>query len=292
MDTTKNYVGKVVKIYYTSNNKEYSQTGVVFAQQSTQNNNLKLSMLLTNGQEWDPIPFTITKVSSTRIDEGLRNALTEYCKAKISHKAFLDKFWKEKSVHEDRVKSALNNVREFSGAISHNEFMDAVIGLLNKTFPSARHSEFHHNRYFSPNSIGNSEITISHVQEIEKYATPEKYPFIFREYDGCLFIESSHPSYKKFCDTHAPAELSALKGKAKTSVCANVGDKNFLTVSRTYTFPLKHGITKQSLEDIQTLLSGKQQAAVSPQSFQDKLNDAHSRSGKSTTGAKTKGYER
>lgn len=111
--------------------------------------------------------------------------------------------------------------------------------------------------------------------------------------DGYLFVEDSHPSYKKFRDAHAPAELSGLKGKAKTSVCANVGDKNFLTVSRTYTFPLKHGITKQSLEDIQTLLSGKQQStAVPPQSFEDRLKDANMRSCKSTTGAKPKGHER
>lgn len=115
MDFIKNYVGKVVKVQFTSLGKPTSRTGVVF-QQDNGPSSVKLHMILTTGAEWEPTfrEGEDLTISSVRIDKDLRAALEKVCDAKIKHKAFLDKFWKEKSMHETNVANSLKELKECS----------------------------------------------------------------------------------------------------------------------------------------------------------------------------------
>lgn len=250
----KNYVGKVVRINYLYNNKECSEVGVVYKQEE-RGDKVSFSMLLTNGQSWAPTfdLKNISKISSARIDEALRGALIEYCKVKIKQEAFLENFWKEKSMHENNVSAALKAVKEHSDELTVNDCMDAITDLFQDRYPSG--GGFHSRNYFYCTSGCSTDITISHCQEIEKYASPESYPFLYREYDGCIFVRRDSKAHKDFCERNAPAVKPELK-QFKSEIYATIGDKNFLSVERAYKIPLKYGLSKRSVDYIKEAVFG------------------------------------
>ncbi len=131
MNELKNYVGKVVRVHYTYNGNPVAKTGVVYKQEQN-GDRVSLGMLLTNGQSWTPTFALkdIEKVSSVRIDEGLRKALVDYCKVKIKQDAFLEQFWKEKGMHESNVRDAIAAVKELSTELTVSDCMNAVAELF------------------------------------------------------------------------------------------------------------------------------------------------------------------
>jgi len=281
MDNNKNYVGKVIKVYYKANGKEQTQTGIVMSQQLLSSGKLKMDMLLTDGREWLSTYVNVEKITFARVDEKLRAALTKYYKAKIEQEAFLKAFWKEKAAHEDNVSDALKAVRNCSGTMSFNEFSAAVENLFKETFPYAEDHSGWCKKYFHCSGGSQTEIQVDHVKDVEKYATPEKYSFIRRRYDGTLTIEPDTPGYKQFCERCAPPEIPSLKGKCKTEVDANIGDK-WLTVSRTYSFPLTNGYSKQSLQALTDLLRSPSKTNLAEQiSSAEKRKAASGKGGRS-----------
>jgi len=283
MEDSKNYVGKVVKVHYTDNSgKSASQTGIVLSQRTLSSGTPQLNMLLIDGREWLSTYVKAEKITSARIDENLRKCLTEYYKAKVDQTAFLNNFQKERAVHEEKVGSALKAIRDVSGVMSWREFSDAVENLFRDTFPQAEDHNSWYKKYFHCSSGSQTEVTLSHVQDIEKYASPEKYSFIRREYDGCLFIEPDTPGFKQFCEKHAPAEIPGMKGKCKTSVDAEIGDKNWLTVERVYHLPLTNGYSRQSLKDLSDLIHSPVKSKLS-----DRIQAAEGRKTAAGTTSKT-----
>lgn len=283
MDTNKNYVGKVVKVQFTSCGQPSSRTGVVFQQDDTPTS-VRLRMIMTTGVEWEPTfrEGEVFTISSVRIDKDLRAALENACDAKIKQKEFLDRFWKEKSRLEREVENAVQSVRECSGEMSRQAFMKEVEALFCERYPET--GGFHNKKYFSWNSVSDKDFSVSQIQEIEKYIQPESYPFVYREYDGTLRIDSSCKAYKEFCEKNAPQVILEPKDKAKTTVSASIGDKNFLLVSRSYTFPLKDGFTKKGLQGIRDLLHSSRKPSLA-----DRIQDANAKSKSKDTGARTPG---
>lgn len=253
MENNKNYVGKVIKVYYTASGKEQTETGIVLSQRVLSSGKPQMNMLLTDGNEWLSTYVKVDKITSARIDETLRAALTQYYKARVEQEIFLNKFREEKAAHEQNVSNALRAVRDTSGTMSYNEFTSAVENLFKDTFPHEEDHSGWYKKYFHCSGGSQTEIQIDHVKDIEKYARPEQYPFIRRLYDDNLTIEPNTPGFQRFCERNAPAEIPALKGKCKSVIGASIGDK-WLTVKRTYKFPLVNGYSKQSLQALKELL--------------------------------------
>jgi len=78
--------------------------------------------------------------------------------------------------------------------------------------------------------------------------------------------------------------LPALKGY-KTTVDGSIGDK-WLSAGRSYVIPLKHGLTKDSLEEIKAVLEGPSKKP----SLSDQIQAAGSTN--SVAGTKTQKSER
>lgn len=250
----KNYVGKVVRLSFSRNGSDASQIGVVYAQEN-QDGRVVFKMLLTNGQLWTGTfrADDNLKFSSVRIDEGLRKALTDFCKVKIKQDEFLSRFTQEKYRHEDNVKSAINAVKERSDEMTTTDFMNVVRGLFQQRYPSS--GGWNEQRYFDCHSCSSTDVTVCQCQEIEKYATPECYSFLYREYDGYLFVRHDCQEHDDFCRRNAPPILPELKN-FESKVYATLGDKNFLEVERTYEIPLKYGLSKRSIEHIKESVFG------------------------------------
>lgn len=279
MDPNKDYKGKILKVYFKYNGKEYSNTGIVYEQEKA-GDKFRFSMLLMNGQEWKP-PYgaEIIKTTSVRLDETLRNALKDFYKAKVEHKAFLANFWREKGVHERNVEAKLKALKEHSGELNYEDVSRELEALFNDKF--AERSSGYNRKYFHCSSVSTENVVMDHAKEIEKYATPEEYPDIIRrEYDGELFIRDNSAT-KKFCEEYAPPEISELKRKVKTEVYASIGDKNFLCVHRSYEFTLKHGLTRKSLDELKDRLFGTK-------GLDEKIQSASGRAGKTAAKGRDK----
>lgn len=251
---TKNYVGKVVRLSYSRNGTDVSQTGVVYGQEN-QDGRAVFKMLLTSGQLWTGT-FRVEdnlKFSSVRIDEDLRKALTDFCKIKIKQDEFLNRFTQEKRKHEDNVQSAINTVKERSDEMTSRDFVNVIRDLFQERYPSS--GGWNEQRYFDCHACSSTDVTVCQCQEIEKYATPERYSFLYREYDGYLFVRGDCKEHDDFCRRYAPPVLPELK-RFESKVYATLGDKNFLEVQRDYKIPLKYGVSKRSIEHIKESVFG------------------------------------
>lgn len=242
----KNYVGKVIRLQYTFNGNQRDVVGIVMEQKCI-SGNVSLNLLKLNGQtqEFDSRRASFDKISSVRLDKGVRDALEGLYSVKKAQKEFLDAFWKEKAEHERKVYAASRQLQEQTGELSYDEFTNAIEAFFSENFPTS--DAFHQQLSFSVGHISDKEFWVCHNQDVVKYATPERFPFLYREYDQTLHIRYNDPSLRTFCSNHAPKEIPQLAGKVKNSVDVSLGDKNFLTVSRIYKFPLKYGMTRKSV---------------------------------------------
>lgn len=286
IDTSKNYVGKILKLIYLHDDQEHFRVGIVY-QQKKAGEHLRFTMLLTNGQEWQQ-PYTtgrnanglylkpclITKISSVHMDADLRKALKDLCNAKLEQEAFLKRFQSEKLNYERKVAQAQGLVKELSGELSWDDFRRSVETLFCEKYPST--GGYDSSAYFELDTLSEKAVTMRHVKEVEKWAEPEWYPFLSRRYDDSYTISESHPRYKSFCESHAAPVIPALKDYC-VDTCAHIGDKRHLTVARNYTFQLTHGLSRQSLRDIGAILDGTRSPAKKPLDAQ--ISGANSKKG-------------
>ena len=253
-----NYVGKIVKISGTDAwGREFSTVGMVYAQrEGFKGDSTVFSLIKTNGTLADSVAVihnSNSKITSTKIEPELRAALKEAYKTKLKLDAFEDKYKKELAAHKDALQSALKEVKENSIDLTSTEFIDAVLALFEERYPS---TGSYYTKRFEAACWSPTEVTVKQSQDIEKWANPEKYPFLYREYDNTIHMHHDSKSLKDFCERNAPRVIPELAKHCKTDVSASLGDKEWLSVERTYTFPIKYGYTKKSIEEIKERLFG------------------------------------
>lgn len=274
-----NYVGKIVKISGTDSwSHDFSVVGIVCGQRAGfKGDSTVFSLIKTDGSYCDSVAVMHNekaKITATQIEPELRNALKEAYRAKIKLTAFEEKYNAEKKVLEEALSATYLKIKEHSNDMTSREFMDALGKLFTDKYPSS--GGMWDRKYFEVNSISSKEVSMRQVQDVEKYATPEGYPFLHRRYDETLSIDSQSPEYKRFCERHAPNIIPELGKHCKTEVYAGLGDKNWLSVIRVYSFPIKYGYSKKSLQDIQERILGMK---VSKPSLSSKIEAAEARSG-------------
>lgn len=259
------FVGKVVKISGKDNwGIDFSITGIVYTQrEGFKGNSTIYSLIKTNGSIADKVVVMHNgeaKVTSTKIAPELRIALKEAYKAKLKLDAFEEKYKKELASHKDFLNSALISVKESSKEYSSSEFIDKVVALFDEKYPS---SGDYYRKYFEADSWSSTQVSVRQSQEIEKWANPEKYPFLYREYDNTIHIRSDSKSLKDFCDRNAPRIIPELEKHCKVEVSASLGDKEWLSVQRVYTFPIKYGFSQMSIDDIKERFWGERSKKIS-----------------------------
>lgn len=283
-----NYVGKIVKISGTDSwHRPFSVTGIVYGQrEGFKGDSTVFSLIKTNGTVADNVTVVHDdniKITSTKIEPELREALKGAYKNKVRFDAFEKKYREERELLDVKMKESLKCVKTASGEMTLREFAEKVENMFCEKYPS---TGGYYSKYFSLSSYSSTEITMGQRQDIEKWANPEKYGFIYREYDETLHIMYSSKEYERFCQNNAPAVIPQLAKYCKTDVCAGLGDKGWLTAERTYTFAVKYGCTQKSLDDIKERILGELVKSVS---LEDTLARATERSSK--TGSRGNGKD-
>lgn len=254
-----NYVGKIVKISGTDSwGHDFATVGLVYAQrEGFKGDSTVFSLIKTNGSIADTVAVmhnNNAKITSTKIEPELRSALKNAYKMKLKLDAFKEKYSKELAMHEEALKGALKEVKENSNDLTSNEFIDAVVDLFRERYPS---SGDYYTKRFEADCWSSTEVSVKQSQDVEKWASPEKYGFLYREYDNTIHMRHDSKELKEFCERNAPRVIPELAKHCKTDVSASLGDKEWLSVERTYTFPIKFGYSKKSIEEIKERLFGE-----------------------------------
>lgn len=189
----------------------------------------------------------ILNITSTRIAQDVRKVMKDVCKV-----------WSKKSEEEARHCDMLSKL---------NAQLDNGYSLLMKTSGSMSSQQFGYRLHEIFAKQGMDDVLVSGWREdgktikvsedkyITKYASPEMYSFIYREYDGSCFVKNEDEKAKKFAKENAPAERTNLRRlSSAVEVDLSLGDKDWLCASRIYTIKLTNGYTEKSLEDIEKKL--------------------------------------
>lgn len=253
-----NYIGKIVKISGTDSwGHEFSRVGMVYAQrEGFKGDSTVFSIIKTDGTLADTVAVMHdgnAKITATKIEPELRVALKEAYKLKLKLDAFEEKYKSELQVQKNAFANALNGVKENSNDLTSNEFIDAVVELFRERYPS---SGDYYTKRFEADCWSPTEVTVKQSQDVEKWANPEKYGFLYREYDNTIHMRHDSKELKVFCERNAPRVIPELEKCCKVGTSASLGDKEWLSVERTYTFPIKYGYTKKSVEEIKERIFG------------------------------------
>lgn len=264
MNDKKRIVGKIVKIRFSDERKCSERVGIILKYDANEESNwVHISMMQTDGTMWYATKRLdcISRISAARIAPTLRTALVQFHRAALQQEQFLEQSRKEKAAYEANVASAQAAIREIAGTLDHSSFSQELEEMFAKHYPPGGNfgSCYQEPIQFECRSIEAERFTMSHTRMVDKYASPEAYPFIHREYDQSLSLLPSDAAYGRFCERNAPSVITDLALFGRVSAEASLGEKNTLMAHRNYTFPLKYGLSRKSLAEIERTLFGGEQ---------------------------------
>jgi len=195
-------------------------------------------ILSIDGTKYKVKESQIQQISTVKnVDNDIREMLNQYGLKRKQIDKKLNKMKKEAvNLLDDKKKD-------------EDELMKKVVAKRGLLFPEEFRSKLYkkikektRNEYdlYTSGSYLDNLINIDISKRIEKYATPEKYSFIYEEYDRSLQIGYDTPSYKKFIKKYDNKfnilSAKGLKELGKEYGCIinqsselSVGDKNWLS---------------------------------------------------------------
>lgn len=143
----------------------------------------EVTFITTAGREEKIVMRGKEKIVSPRLSGEVRDQL------KLVKKEW-DKFYALK----EKIERLEDELRGQRSVLKEAEQKLAVVS--DEFDPNTFRNYPHINRYST--SKDNPEFSVSVLKEIDKYASPEQYDFLFREYDNNIFIRSSEDCINEF----------------------------------------------------------------------------------------------
>lgn len=209
------------------------------------------------------LKFSIVK----GIDPEVRKYMNGY--GRVRKKEFKS-YLKAKETYEkldnklrDDLSSFKREVKVVSGVMSLRDFANVIRRNLSEKYDD--HSVFHGAKSVHITGYTSNGITISFTQEIEKYAHPSSYPFLFEEYDMTLHVNhdcKTIDEYKKKYDKNFNIEVNTIKkvksvNEVRESSSFAIGDKNFLIYYKDIDIEFERGFSpsKEKAEELAEVIS-------------------------------------
>lgn len=194
----------------------------------------------------DIIDFKATKSLSKEARDILKKLL-EVKQKRNEEKVRYEKLRAQFDADERAYKLALTEV---TGILTAQQFCKEIENLINTVVKASN--------YIFVNSYSDTEISFCENVDVEKWPSPEKYSFIYREYDNYLSIYSHAKEcedYKRVLKAYAPKKRPAFERISyKNDAYLSLGDK-YLNAHRCY-YVKHNGYTKASLEELKKKLGG------------------------------------
>ena len=213
-----------------------------------QENPLEIKMVKLDGTTVSLVE--VKEISSVRLAPNVRQVLKEYA---MSHANLyrLEKQYKEQILAvKNTILTYKKTLKRVTGIMDTYDFNTRLeCSISNKVGVNMNISSW----CFVDDK--DSYVEIEQTSDICKWATPEEYPFINREYDGTLRLNYEHYAVKKYAEKYAPQILLSLKRVSyKTEKRLTIGDKGTLCAHTVYKIPIKFGCTEKSVEDILSII--------------------------------------
>lgn len=286
MEKIKDFCGKVIQadLQYSDGTIE-KRVGVILNQEvNSETDVVKLTMLESSGRK-TTFPARVSKLNqlkSVRLDAEERAAFQDTYKAYSKLQAFLNKYEEEKDFLEKELTAKMKHLRTFSDSLTFNDFSQ----LINKLFYEKFYERYGVSIEYS---AGSKDIAIMSVtKNCGKWMDFDNIPFITKEYDGEYFVETQLPEHDEFCKKQGPGSISELESLYESSYEASVGDKRTLSISLNYRIPLKYGLTKSSIRDIEEQLN---KAFMKNRNIDKKIEAASNQSSHKERQSKSKNAE-
>ena len=180
----------------------------------------------------------IQKATSTRsLSHETRNLLISLSKNIKQENEEKLRHQRQITIIRNAIEMHKNKLIEVSGFYSSNVFNSKAEALFEKYL--------HKNLRIC--SWSKDYIILSEYKDIEKWYNPEKFPFLYREYDNTIHIGDSDAA-NKFAKQNAPDIIPRLKKISKEcKVSLSLGDK-WLGVDMEYKIVMPYGFTQKSLD--------------------------------------------
>jgi len=248
-------VGNIYKIKHKNMGVDYINIGICCEAMCNEYGHKVYDFITREGDVIRRFEDGIVEVKSTRISPELRKAFVEALKAykfKWSISKKIDKLTEEKDLAQKAFNETIDNIKNATGYLGWDEFISKAEDLFSGVLKEG---------YIHVSSLcrrsGEEAITINQSVGIEKWASPEEYSFIYREYDGNCFIREND-EYKEALEEYrykVPLNSKVQSMNAeKPRIYLSLGDKGTLSINRPYTLNIKGGPTQENFEKIKNKL--------------------------------------
>lgn len=245
--------------------KGYDEVIGIIVQQD--NRHYELKVITIEGDELQFSPSQLIKVSITRgLDEKVRDMMNKYGKEEKIRFQKLQKMRNEiKELEKERNNEnskVLEGIIEARGLLSQKEFNSKLSETVQGLVPRGFYSNLAISSMYQSMSIDISN-------DIQKWASPDEYPFLFEEYDRSLHMSEGGKAYNelkaRYENKLTLANEKAIKKiekdfkcKIKTNSYLSIGDKDWLT----YEFGVNIdflgdlSLNKEKLKDVTKIIKG------------------------------------
>lgn len=185
----------------------------------------------------------ILKATSTRsLSPETRNLLISLSKNIKQENEERIRHQRQISIIHNAIDQHKKDLIKASGVFSDNIFNNKLVALFQK--------------YTGKNNLDvtcwcKDYVWLSEYKDIEKWYNPEKFPFLYREYDDTIHVGNEKEA-DKFAERNAPSIIPLIKRVSKKQKAVlSLGDK-WLGVNMQYKILIPYGYTQKSLDFLES----------------------------------------
>lgn len=228
-------IGSIYKII----KEDREIVGIVIKQEEEMDGMDVFKMIASTGTIMNVAIKKEDKVTSTKLKTEVRDAL------KNAYKQY-----KDKKELEEEIKKMERALREKKQEL--DEGLKKIKEVSDEFTIRDLANNFYNIKSYSTNPA-NPRFDFYLKKEVEKYARPEDYSFLYREYDGNIFIDNNEACIKRYGLKVPKPQIEHLKKQLKHTKLENVsddcsiGDKSTLYVSKVFEFAIKKGVKRSEI---------------------------------------------
>lgn len=216
--------------------KKFNNGDEEFVAAVVEANDIGVTLINMDGYKktFDFYRCTRMSYSATRLAPEIREQFDKIVDSYKVYSRLLSDIEKMKALSEkklDAVKKDIEKLQSIQGKFSYDKTGEVFLKYLSKVKPTVvKKLESDYRMDCSKTPVG-VWLQFTRYEEIEKWANPHSYSFLYRDYET-LRIGEKNNSYKELCNKHskgdAKFELSKLKGDFRVTSELTVGDKDSL----------------------------------------------------------------
>ena len=220
--------------------KKFNKGGEEFVGVVVGHSHNGLSVITADGRQGNLYFTDNITYSATRLDPKLRSQLELIAEEKRKYDKMEEDYKKlavAKEKQLEKVRAEISKVLAIQGKFGVRDTCDIFEKYLKKAHPNLCKKLLDDYSWEANNTPVGIWLQMRRSDYFDKWVSPNRYDFLYKEYDGQLMIHGETKQYKDLCKKYgnkdAQFTMGALKGKYQTEGKIYAGDKDSLTYMHT-----------------------------------------------------------